>query len=118
MVKKCFNNKACQQYQIFVVLVVGFCFCIYFGLNSMPIEMGEMIVTSSVFLAFLNLEKFKEFRGAGFVAKLKNATEEAKVTQADLEEVRRTAESRQKELEILIQKAKDEAESFAIATGS
>jgi len=118
MIDQWFNKELWLQVQKSVVLVVAFCFCIYFGLQSMPVEMGEMIVTGSIFLAFLNLEKFEKFRGAGFEAKLKTTVEEAKVTQADLEKVRQTADNSRKELETLIQKAKDDTDSLVMAIGS
>jgi hypothetical protein len=58
-----------------------------FGLKEMPTEMGIAVAASCIFLAFANLEKFSEFKGAGFQAKLKEAVEEANATIENLKEV-------------------------------
>ena len=43
----------------------------YFGLRSMPTEMGLSIVAGALGFAFSNLEKFSEISGGGFSAKLR-----------------------------------------------
>lgn len=55
----------------------------YFGINKMATEMGISVVASALVLAFINIEKFEFFKGAGFEAKLKEvkkATDEAYAT--------------------------------------
>ena len=68
----------------FVLLILSI---FIFGLKGMPTEMGIAVVASSIFLAFANLEKFSEFKGAGFHAKLKKAVDEANATINNLKEV-------------------------------
>lgn len=58
-----------------------------FGLKGMATEMGVAVVASSIFLAFANLDKFSEFKGAGFEAKLREAVNEANATIENLKEV-------------------------------
>ena len=47
----------------------------YFGYMSQPAEMGLAIVAGALGLVFSNLERFSEFSGAGFSAKLKDQVE-------------------------------------------
>jgi len=47
----------------------------YFGVMQQPAEMTLVIVAASISLAFLNLEKFERFSGAGFVAELRKNME-------------------------------------------
>ncbi|WP_296060759.1 hypothetical protein [uncultured Amphritea sp.] len=58
-----------------------------FGLIGMAAEMGIAVAASGIFLAFANLDKFSEFKGAGFEAKLKEAVNEANATIENLKEV-------------------------------
>lgn len=51
-----------------------------FGFLGKPTEMGLSAVTGCLLLAFLNLEKFESFKGAGFEAKLKQAVVDAYAT--------------------------------------
>ncbi|WP_372738320.1 hypothetical protein [Neptunomonas sp.] len=44
----------------------------YFGVVQQPTEMGLAILTGALGLAFANLDKFSEFSGAGFSAKMKS----------------------------------------------
>jgi hypothetical protein len=71
--------------------VIGFLFLIVsvflFGLKGMSVEMGIAVAASFVFLAFINIDKFSEFKGAGFEAKLKQAVLEANATIENLKEV-------------------------------
>lgn len=53
----------------------------------MAVEMGIAVAASGVFLAFTNLDKFSEFKGAGFEAKLRQAVDEANATIDNLKEV-------------------------------
>jgi len=43
---------------------------ILFGVLSRPTEMGLAIIAGAISLTFLNLDKFRKFRGAGFEAEL------------------------------------------------
>ncbi|MCZ2808750.1 MAG: hypothetical protein O2V44_05295 [Candidatus Bathyarchaeota archaeon] len=71
--------------------IVGFLLLIasvfVFGLKGMAAEMGIAVAASGIFLAFANLDKFSEFKGAGFEAKLKEAVSEANATIENLKEV-------------------------------
>ncbi|PML77531.1 hypothetical protein [Enterovibrio norvegicus] len=71
--------------------IVGFILLItsvfVFGLKGMAAEMGIAVAASGIFLAFANLEKFSEFKGAGFEAKLREAVNEANATIDNLKEV-------------------------------
>jgi len=71
--------------------IIGFLLLItsvfVFGLKGMAAEMGIAVAASGLFLAFANLDKFSEFKGAGFQAKLKEAVEEANATIENLKEV-------------------------------
>lgn len=58
-----------------------------FGLKGMTSEMGIAVAASCIFLAFANLDKFSEFKGAGFQAKLRQAVDEANATIENLKEV-------------------------------
>lgn len=58
-----------------------------FGLKGMAAEMGIAVAASGLFLAFANLDKFSEFKGAGFEAKLREAVNEANATIENLKSV-------------------------------
>lgn len=58
-----------------------------FGLREMISEMGIAVVASAIFLAFANLDKFSEFKGAGFEAKMRHVVDEANATIDNLKEV-------------------------------
>ncbi len=68
----------------FIVLIVS---VFLFGLKGMAAEMGIAVAASGVFLAFANLDKFSEFKGAGFEAKLREVVDEANATIENLKEV-------------------------------
>ena len=68
----------------FIVLIVS---VFVFGLKGMAAEMGIAVAASGIFLAFANLDKFSEFKGAGFEAKLREAVDEANATIENLKEV-------------------------------
>jgi hypothetical protein len=55
-------------------------FPLVFGFMKMPTEMGLALVTGCLLLAFLNLEKFESFKGAGFEATIRRAVDEAYAT--------------------------------------
>ena len=68
----------------FALLIVS---VFVFGLRGMTVEMGIGVVASAIFLAFANLDKFSEFKGGGFEAKLKQAVDEANATVENLREI-------------------------------
>jgi hypothetical protein len=74
-----------------ILNVVGFILLVasvfVFGLKGMAAEMGIAVTASGIFLAFANLDKFSEFKGAGFEAKLREAVNEANATIDNLKEV-------------------------------
>lgn len=61
-------NAALQTLSAAVLLGGPF----YFGYKAQPTEMGLVIVAGALGLAFSNLDKFSEFSGAGFSAKMRD----------------------------------------------
>lgn len=59
----------------------------YFGYKGKTTEMGLAIVAGSIALAFLNLDKLKKFKGAGFEAEMRDVIEEANDTLAELQKI-------------------------------
>ncbi len=74
-----------------ILKIIGYilliCSIFLFGLKGMTAEMGIAVAASALFLAFVNLDKFKKFKGAGFEAELKQTIEEANATIENLKEV-------------------------------
>lgn len=60
---------------------------LYFGYLGKPTEMGLSIVGGAVASAFLNLEKFDRFKGAGFEAEMRRVASEASATLENLKDV-------------------------------
>jgi len=83
--------KVQEQFMIKFLNIIGFTLLIVsifvFGLKGMAAEMGIAVAASGVFLAFANLDKFSEFKGAGFEAKLRQAVDEANATIENLKSV-------------------------------
>lgn len=69
------------------VLLISFGATIYLGYKGMATEMGLMIASGAVFLSFLNIDKFKSFKGAGFSAEMKDTLDKAVATKNELEEL-------------------------------
>lgn len=61
-------NTIFQFLSVLVLLGVS----VFFGYMSKPTEMGLAILAGALGLAFSNLDKFSEFSGAGFSAKMKD----------------------------------------------
>ncbi len=61
-------NSIIQFLSAVVLLGISVCF----GFMSKPTEMGLAILAGALGLAFSNLDKFSEFSGAGFSAKMKD----------------------------------------------
>lgn len=100
---------------IFAIMLVGSTF--YFGYLGKPDIMLVMVLAFAVAGAFLNLEKFKWFRGAGFEAELAATVDEAYATKEELERLVAESESTTEELKREIETAKEEAKQFAMAIG-
>ena len=47
----------------------------FFGIIERPVEMGIALVMGAIAASFINIDKFKSFKGAGFEAKLHEAKE-------------------------------------------
>lgn len=60
---------------------------LYFGYMGQTVEMGLSIVAGAVAGAFINLDKFERFSGAGFEAELRKAVNEAYATLDNLKDV-------------------------------
>jgi uncharacterized protein (UPF0333 family) len=73
--------------KMFLTLLLIIVPSLYFGYVGKSIEMGLAIVAGSIAGAFLNLDKFESFKGAGFEAELKKAVDEAYATLDNLKEV-------------------------------
>jgi len=67
--------KAIEKKLSLVAYAVLFGISIIFGFLSMPTEMGLSIVAGSLGLAFLNIDKIKRFKGAGFEAEMQEKIE-------------------------------------------
>ena len=50
----------------------------------MTVQMGLAIVAGAIAVAFINIDKFKSFKGAGFEAELQKVVEEAYATMETL----------------------------------
>lgn len=69
---------------IFIIIIMP---ALIFGVMGKTVEMGLMIVASSICCAFFNIEKFVSFKGAGFEAKLKDTINDAYATINTLKEM-------------------------------
>lgn len=76
--------KNIKVYLTFLVIVVP---GIVFGMNGKTVEMGLAIVLGALAGAFLNIDKFAKFKGAGFEAELRVAVEQAYATIENMKEV-------------------------------
>lgn len=70
-------------FSITIIIVPAF----IFGFMGKSVEMGLEIVAGAIAGAFLNLDKFERFSGAGFEAELRKAVEDAYATLDNLKEV-------------------------------
>ncbi len=70
-----------------IILIVSLCVTIWFGHEGKATDMGLMIVAGAIFLSFLNIDKFKSFKGAGFSAEMKDTLDKAIATKKELEEL-------------------------------
>lgn len=57
----------------------------FFGITQRPTEMGLVLLSGVLCMAFANIDKIAKFKGAGFEAEMKNAIDKAYAT---IEEVR------------------------------
>lgn len=73
--------------KIILTILLIFVPTIYFGYMGQTVEMGLAIVAGAVTSAFINLDKFERFSGAGFEAELRKAVSEAYATLDNLKEV-------------------------------
>ncbi|CEG25675.1 hypothetical protein [Bacillus sp. B-jedd] len=73
--------------KIYLTILLIFVPSIYFGYMGQTVEMGLAIVAGAVTSAFINLDKFERFSGAGFEAELRKAVNEAYATLDNLKEV-------------------------------
>jgi len=62
---------------VFLYLLVG---AMFFGYQGKAAEMGLTIVAGALGLAFLNLDRFRSIKAAGFEAQLRDAVSEAYAT--------------------------------------
>ena len=60
-----------------------------FGYWEKPVEMGVALIAGAIAAAFVNIEKFERFKGAGFEAEMKRAVEQAYATTEALRDVAR-----------------------------
>ncbi|WP_168013313.1 hypothetical protein [Halomonas salinarum] len=99
----------------YILLVVLLSSVFFFGYLQQPKEMALMILACAIGGAFLNLDKFKWFRGAGFEAQLAETVEEAYATKEELDKLLADSEMQTQELLEKIEKAKDDAIAISIA---
>lgn len=98
----------------YLMLILLFSSAFYFGYVEQPKEMGLMVLAFAIGGTFLNLDKFKWFKGAGFEAQLAETVEEAYATKKDLERLLADSEIQTQELLEKIEKAKDDAIAMSI----
>lgn len=60
---------------------------LYFGYIGKTKEMGIALLTGAIAAAFLNLDRFSSFKGAGFAAELRKVKEDAEETIADIRKI-------------------------------
>ena len=68
---------------VVVILVPG----LSFGALGKSVEMGLAVAAGAIAAAFINIDKFEHFKGAGFEAQMKKAVEEAYATIENLREI-------------------------------
>lgn len=73
MEKKSITNEFVKNLISFIVIVVP---SLYFGYLGKTVEMGLAIVSGAIAAAFLNIDKFSRFKGAGFEAEMRQAVKE------------------------------------------
>jgi hypothetical protein len=64
----------------------------YFGCTSKPTEMGLAIIMGSTISAFINIDKFSSFKGAGFEAQLRDLKETIREANIKVEELKQILE--------------------------
>lgn len=93
-----------------IILIVSLCVIIWFGYESKTAEMSLMIIAGSIFLSFLNIDKFKSFKGVGFSAELKDTINKAEITKKELEELNNKIDEKLKKIKEQV----DKTEALAI----
>jgi len=93
------------------IIIATFFAALFFGYRSQSTEMGLIMVCGFILLCFTSLDKFKNFKGAGFSAELRETIDEATATKQELEKLN-------SELEIKLEKIErklKETEALALA---
>ena len=103
---KCVNSTP-DKFIKTIILLISFGFTIFFGYKGLAAEMTLMIVAGAVFLSFLNIDKFKAFKGAGFSAELKDTLDKASATKVELEDLSTKIESQLVNLSKQVESAKE-----------
>ena len=68
----CGGNKVIKTFfSIFCIIVPA----LYFGIKGKPTEMGIAVIAGAIAACFINLDKFKSIKGAGFEAQLRETKE-------------------------------------------
>lgn len=80
------GSKRTLGNQIVIILLI-LAPTFYFGYIGKSVEMGIMLVASSITVAFLNIDKVQKFKGAGFEAEMRKVVDEASVTLENLKSV-------------------------------
>jgi hypothetical protein len=82
------DNTLKSNFVINIIVVASLIItAIIFGINNLATEMGLIIAAHGVALFFLNLEKFKKFKGAGIEAEMKEVVSKAYAAIEDLKDL-------------------------------
>ena len=71
----------------FIIIFIIMGPCLIFGFLGKPTEMGLIIIASSITAAFINIDKIKKFKGAGFEAEMQKVVDEAYASIAQVREI-------------------------------
>ncbi|WP_405598984.1 MULTISPECIES: hypothetical protein [unclassified Pseudoalteromonas] len=86
------------------IIIATFVAAFVFGYRSQPTEMGLIMVCGFILLCFTSLDKFKNFKGAGFSVELRETIDEATVTKQELEKLNSELEIKLEEIERKLKK--------------
>lgn len=59
----------------------------FFGIIQRPTEMGLVLLSGALCMAFANIDKMAKFKGAGFEAEMKNAIDKAYATIEEVQQI-------------------------------
>lgn len=78
-----------QDWSSFCLILFMLGVIFYFGYQSKPTEMGLVIVGCAIALSFVNIDKIKKFKGAGFEAEMSSGTLTTSTADLDAEKIKK-----------------------------